>query len=344
MSKSLIQNCDPLFSLRIKKQFCDHFSINDKTLTDLDGFSSYVFRGQVDNQNVVLKISHSSRLDRSTIESELDFVQFLHSKNCAVANAIILPGANRVLAISDGEGHEFFGYCFEWVDGRCFEDVDKDEASLQQLGRALGTIHNASEEFTSGSAVIKRPSIHSNVDYQAADILPKSESDIIVAYNKLIEDIDRIPQVPHLYGLIHSDAHDGNLIQKANGDLVFIDFDDCEFHYFINDLAIMLYTFLPPDDTDPKVYTEFVFANLLKGYLAVRSTPAEHFQCFPLFLKFRAFMIHMLSAKLATLTAAPDKPEAIERRRKRIRSNFADLESLLSPNFQSIATMLRPKV
>lgn len=334
---SLIQHCQSLFTDEIKEQIYESFSIDPSTLKELEGFSSYVFRAHSEEHgDMVLKVSHSSRLSPAVIKSELDFVQFLAAQKCAVAKTLTRDKEPRFLALPDGAGHEFLAYGFEFIEGQCYEDIDKSEESLIELGRSLAHIHNASERFTQDHRVT-RPSLTNNVDYQARTILPQSEEAVVNAYEALLSEIQKIPESPEFYGLIHSDAHDGNLIQHKDRGLVFIDFDDCEFHYFLNDLAIMLYTFFPPEDCDDKAYTEFVFLSLLKGYLPTRPIPSAHFQFLPLFLKFRAFMIHMLSAKVAQLTGVVKNPEAAERRRKRILSNFEGLGSLLDHDFEMLA-------
>lgn len=337
---SLIQHCQSFFTDEIKEQIYESFSIIPSTIKELEGFSSYVFQAQSqEHGDMVLKVSHSSRLSPAFIKSELDFVQFLARQKCAVANTLVRDEKPRFLAVPDSAGHEFLAYGYEFIEGECYEDVEKSEESLIELGRSLAHIHNASERFTQGHSVT-RPSLTNNVDYQARSILPQSECAVINAYEDLLSEIQKIPESPEFYGLIHSDAHDGNLIQHKDRGLIFIDFDDCEFHYFLNDLAIMLYTFFPPENCDDKAYTEFVFLSLLRGYLPVRPTPSAHFQFLPLFLKFRAFMIHMLSAKVAQLTGVVKNPEAAERRRKRILSNFEDLGSLLDHDFDRLAGSL----
>ena len=327
---------DALFTETIKKQICQDFSIDRTTLRQKDGFCSYVFQAQVAQQWVALKVSHSSRIDCQTINSELDFVQYLHSNNLSIAAVAEFPGVDRLLVYPDGAGGQFFAYCFQWIDGTSFEDLEKDEQSLQTLGKTLAGIHRSSQEFVAKTPRIVRPSLNNNESYRAAKYLPENEKDIVHAFHKLMKNINEIPKSQQSFGLTHSDCHDGNILRTDNGDLFFIDFDDCEFHYFINDIAIMLYTFFPPDGTDPKGYTEFVFIQLMKGYFKIRPIPIQHFQFLPLFLKFRSFMIHILSAQIESLTGVQRNPALVERRRARFRNNFKDLDSLIRLDFEAL--------
>ena len=242
-----------------------------------------------------------------------------------------------ICTVSDGAGGYFFGYCYKFIPGLIFEDCIKDEDQIQKAGENLALLHNYSIQFSLENPEIHRSSLNDNDCYNFDKYLPENQRRVRDYFKKLLVEIHQIPKSSDCYGLTHGDCHDGNIILAANGELIFIDFDDCEFHYFLNDLAVMVYTFFPPEGFDKRGYNEFVFKNLIIGYFKARVIDPLQFKSFPLFLKFRAFMIHVLKAKMEKLGIFREAPAMLEERVKRFESNFECYDFLMSVDYVKMA-------
>lgn len=314
------------------------------SLVDYEGFASHVFKGRRHGRSVAMKLSHSSSHSRGAIEAELEFVRQLAAAGVQLAPALVEPdsGDRPVLhAIPDQRGGVFYAYGFEWIEGECFEDVEKTPEQLLAAGRNLGALHAVSAALNVQGRRLDRHGFEDNDDYDYRTYLPPRQRRVIRRMDQIMARVREQPRDAQRFGLIHSDCHDGNWIVDRHGRPRLIDFDDCEYHFFLYDIAIMVYTFLPPDEWQSRAWSVHVFRQLVKGYRQSRELDADEFAAFPLFLKFRALMIHVLLAKVARLTG--ERPDAVSERRRiaRFESNFEDLAELMDLDYVSLARSSR---
>lgn len=331
--------CDELYTPEVRAAIAERFRLEPEGLEEQEGFASYVYKGAAASGPVALKIAHSSLIGPEALAGELGFVAFLHERFVPVAPVHIAEGGAPVARVEDGAGGCFFGTCFAWVPGPLLEDIPKEPAVLRRVGEALGLLHNASEELAADGVSLSRPSVADNDSYDFDKHLPPEQTRVREVFRELLDRVHALPKTPASYGLTHSDCHDGNIIVDPGRGPVFIDFDDCEAHHYINDLAIMVYTFLPPEGAASGDYAAHVFRELVAGYLAARPTPPERFAQLPLFLKFRAFMIHVLCSQVAALTGIPCDPAALKKRVARFESGFEDLRCILEIDYAALAAL-----
>jgi Ser/Thr protein kinase RdoA (MazF antagonist) len=51
----------------------------------------------------------------------------------------------------------------------------------------------------------------------------------------------QLPTPPDAFGLIHQDAHTGNLFVDEHGQITLFDFDDCVYGHFVYDIAMVIF-------------------------------------------------------------------------------------------------------
>jgi Ser/Thr protein kinase RdoA (MazF antagonist) len=59
-------------------------------------------------------------------------------------------------------------------------------------------------------------------------------------WREYIHSLSKLPKDKEVYGLIHNDLHQGNFTYY-DGEISVFDFGDCEFNWFVQDIAISLY-------------------------------------------------------------------------------------------------------
>jgi len=57
----------------------------------------------------------------------------------------------------------------------------------------------------------------------------------------LLKQLRALPRSPQIYGMVHGDLHQSNYHRADDGALMAFDFDDCEHHHYVSDVAIPLY-------------------------------------------------------------------------------------------------------
>jgi Ser/Thr protein kinase RdoA (MazF antagonist) len=98
--------------------------------------------------------------------------------------------------------------------------------------------------------------------------------------------LERLPQAHTDYGLIHQDAHFGNLFLDGEGRITLFDFDDCCYSWYVNDIAIVLF-YAVLDQPDQQVFTQDFLFHFLQGYRREVDISASWLKEIPHFLKLR---------------------------------------------------------
>lgn len=141
------------------------------------------------------------------------------------------------------------------------------------------------------------------------------------------------------YGLIHNDLQANNLFLD-NGRLWVIDFDGCEYNWFIFDLATSLYFTLweRPVAQSNAAFAAFVLENILAGYAREYSIRAEWVERMPICLKrvemdnYVAILAYNQVTVQSSLEALPPKHRALlSRYRYNIEHDVPYIESAYNP-------------
>src|SRR5579875_3924573 len=202
-----------------------------------------------DRSRFVLRIHRPAYRTLDHINSELRFLRYLG--DCGVRVPQPMLTRNGRLAIeTDGR------YCdlLTWVPGDVVSaDSGLDAATVHELGRAAGLIHNASARFEPPTDfALPRWDADGMFTAAASPYRPLLDLDEILSTvdRKLFDDIaERTRAIfdaiagHHSYGIIHGDYILGNCHLNKFGNSwragVF-DFDDCGWGYYLYDLCPLL--------------------------------------------------------------------------------------------------------
>ena len=234
---------------RIKERYNDHilrlamqfFDIEDGHIRLLDGFESFILEFHRKGQSFILRIGHSLRRSENLIRGEVDWINYLYQGGASVAKAILTVDGELVAPVADGHGGHFLATAFEKAPGKPPNKDQWGEALVDRYGRLLGRMHALAKTYVPTDLAWKRPEWD---DPEMLDIgiwLPESESLVLDKYRNLKSHLDNLPRSRESYGLIHQDAHAGNLFVDDKGRITLFDFDDCTYSWFINDIAIVLF-------------------------------------------------------------------------------------------------------
>ena len=325
-----------LFSKEILSEAVRHFGMNGSDLRAHEGFCSHVYEGTASPGRVILKMSHSSRVRREALVSELQFVTHLHEFGVPVCEPLTAPG--EILEIPDQDGGVFFAYLYRHVEGEPFDVRKRSARHFESAGRALGLLHQAASHFEHRLHPARLSFLERKfLDFE--NILPPEEQDTRRCFRKIVRDLEALPVSCERYGMTHGDAHDGNLF-VSNGAAVVIDFDDVEPGFYLNDVAVFVDSVCDREGFEEPAWVEAVFTNFLRGYSEHRSVAPERWQVLPLFMKFRWIMNHCVFQMLRGHLVDED-PKLRARRDRRIemyRSDFARYDYLYGFDFVGAAS------
>jgi Ser/Thr protein kinase RdoA (MazF antagonist) len=98
--------------------------------------------------------------------------------------------------------------------------------------------------------------------------LPDSETGLKERFYEVCERLKGLRKGRDHYGLIHSDLHHRNFLVDQ-GEITVIDFDDMEYHWFVNDIAKTLYNEMFTFSVKPEerhTFAKYFLEYFIRGY------------------------------------------------------------------------------
>jgi Ser/Thr protein kinase RdoA (MazF antagonist) len=270
----------------ILREAMQRFGIDPGDIRLLDGFESFLYEFQRLGEHYVLRIGHSRRRSAALIQGEVDWIITLRSGGARVAGAVYSIQGRLVEAIDDRQGGQFLATAFEKAPGKPPWEVGWTPQGYQRYGELLGRMHALSRLYQPTHPRAYRPQWDDPLMLDVKANLPASEQVAVERFQACVETVRGLPKTPDWYGLIHFDAHAGNLFMDEKGELTLFDFDDCHYNWYANDIAIVWFYFLMGRDDQPDFLGEFL-REFLRGYRRENDFNLEWLTLMPLFMKMR---------------------------------------------------------
>lgn len=227
-------------------------------LERLDGFHNEVYLGRYNNKKIVVRVSKSKRRNINHVLSEMRFLDSLHEdvnrvKPFYISGRSVVEKGDRVIAF------------FEYVEGPKWNELEHNDEIIFEAGRQLARIHKSS--FECNICFMREDYKKHNDIHLFQKNYPDKEFE--KEYNDVIDLIESTTNNKD-YFLIHGDYLFSNIIY--NEGLTIIDFDDCEYGYYLYDIAVYMFYYLlggNPNDMNIPLNRER-FKVFIKGYRSVR--------------------------------------------------------------------------
>ncbi len=273
------------FNNDILEEIMKVYGIMADEIKVLDSFESFIYEFINDSGEYVLRISHSIRRNENLIQGEVEWINFLADNGISVARAISSQNGKLVEAIPDQMNGNFLATAFTKAKGsspwgRWTTDL------YERYGELIGSMHAKTNLFMPSQPDKKRPEWDDPIFDYVTSFLSENEFIIREKYQFICDHVNTIPKNNETYGLIHQDAHGGNLFIDENGQITLFDFDDCLYSWFINEIAIILF-YIVMGNSDIGKFTKEFMIHFLQGYLKHCSLNLDLLKEIPYFLKMR---------------------------------------------------------
>jgi Ser/Thr protein kinase RdoA (MazF antagonist) len=270
----------------ILQQVKQSYGIRGDDIRMLDGFESFIYEFDRESKSFILRIGHSLRRSENLIRGEVDWINYLHQGGASVSKAILTESGNLVAAVEDGQGGSFLATVFEKAPGKPPDKNQWGNTLYERYGCLIGRMHTLTKNYEPGDPAWIRPEWDDLVMLDVLAWIPESEPLVLEKYLDLKAHIDSLPKSRESYGLIHQDAHRGNLFVDEEGVITLFDFDDCTYSWFINDIAIVLF-YITLGKKDQTAFTKEFMTHFLDGYYQENQFEAAWLDEIPSFLKLR---------------------------------------------------------
>jgi amicoumacin kinase len=257
-------------------QILTHYHFQKHKLIMLGGYHNQVYSINHHEHEYVIRVTERMHRSYDELKGELEFVTYLRNQGVPVYSVIDLKKMTT-------NQNTYYITLFDKALGKRWYEMLLDDHIYFEAGKLLGKIHSKSKKL---KKVLHRKPFNQNHYIRNS----KFYLDKVIRKHleEVVELIEAIPKNQENYGLIHGDYHFANLIYGENN-LMVIDFDDCEYHFFIYDIAVYLfYYILGSDPTHINLETsKRVFCAFIKGYMLENSISLEMLEKLPLFLRLR---------------------------------------------------------
>jgi len=262
------------------------YGITPDAIRLLDGFESFIYEFDRPDGAYILRLGHSLRRSADLIRGEVDWINYLAAGGAAVARAILSTGGRLVEPIDDGQGGQFLATAFQRAPGGPPRRSQWGEPLYRRYGRLLGRMHALAQAYVLPNPAWKRPAWDDPTQLLGESQMPEREAVARDRYRRLVAYLAALPRDRAGYGMIHQDAHSGNLFVDADGTLTLFDFDDCVYGHFIYDLAMVLF-YAASMEKDPAAFTAGFMPPFLCGYREENRLDPAWLPELPHFLKLR---------------------------------------------------------
>ncbi|RYI28483.1 hypothetical protein EVU96_15070 [Bacillus infantis] len=248
------------------------------------GFHNEVFFDEKHNR--IIRISANGK-SADYVRQELQWMDFLHS------NGIPLSNPARQIELDDG----LVKACFEYVRGNPVDVTNPahwNEKNFKQFGRILGRMHALSKDYNIGNN--RRP-VWTKKNPDVFGIRDGMAGWLTEEYDRLMGALQQYKPSPDTFGLIHNDFHQGNFIVRETGEVVVIDFDECAFNWFAQDLAVLFYHACWQQDSfngEAEAFSRRFMHHVFSGYLSETELHPGTIAQIPVFLKLREIFLYQL--------------------------------------------------
>ncbi|MCY9578156.1 phosphotransferase enzyme family protein [Paenibacillus alvei] len=248
-------------------EVCDYIGCDRSELRQIGGYFHSVFEAAiVGSSPVIVKVYEYGTHHAERIQSEVEWVQYLHERGISVAPPVLLRGQ----LVHSLPTHFFTIY--EKALGQPIHHQNEqlwNERFFKDWGAALAQLHTAAEAYEGPSLI--RPHWHEHELYKKEDL--QVDPIVLAKWKECCRWMSEQPVTPAEYGLIHGDLHQNNLLVERNCPVI-IDFGDSEYHWYAYDVAIAIYhavsTVQAPEER--RNFAEQFYHALMEGYSRFRST------------------------------------------------------------------------
>ncbi len=274
---------------KVINEFAKRYDVPDGMLVSCGSFESFVYCFENQAGEFILKITHSSIKDKQQIASEIEFVEYMYSNGVPVSNIVKSKLGRMIEEIKADDGY-FYARCYVKAEGNRPTYEQWNTELFTKWGQTMGKMHKLSKNFNPSPNLYR---LHWN-ENERLRIIPQSQPEIVQSANKIISHLKSLPHSVNDYGIIHNDFHQGNFFISGNNLTVF-DFDDMEYSWYINDIAMVLYyaVYQNPYKILDTNYPEQFFNSFMDGYNKENHIDKSWYKQIPYFLKLRHIILYI---------------------------------------------------
>jgi Ser/Thr protein kinase RdoA (MazF antagonist) len=272
LSETMNASVEPLPSETLLRRCADNWRL--RNLVFIRKMENIVYACDSPSGKVFLRLTTPLRRTRPEIEAEVNWIEHLSKWGLKVPHLILDRTGNKIASFSEGKQH-YEAVVFGAIAGNHpSKERVADSKFLNTLGALIANMHLASEKYESSHQGMKREEWFEERGLRHALTAAESsrESTLRAKLQDAIAWMQKLPKTKENYGLVHADLGALNLlIEEDSSSIGIIDFDDSCYHWFVFDLAIVVFSMASRfEHATALPEEERWLADLVAGYRTVR--------------------------------------------------------------------------
>ncbi|MBS4197201.1 phosphotransferase enzyme family protein [Lederbergia citri] len=275
------------------KKVGNAFGLNSSLLTHIGGNVNKVYQYPAENGHPsrIVRLSNQNWRNEEEALAELHFMKYLFDNGVSVPKIFPSKAGKLVENVTGG----YHASMFAKAPGRIPTEDDWDENMFINWGRIVGQMHLLTKSYVPIPNV-KRRDWTEEPWMDMMRHLPNDEPIARQRATEMLNWLETLPKDTKNYGLVHCDLHGHNIFVTRDGAITAFDFDDCCYHWFAYDIAIILYSVILRYNRQDKMsdsideYVAWFLDWFLKGYQEVQSFEDWWLKAMPKLLSYRRLL------------------------------------------------------
>jgi len=251
-----------------------------------------IYEVAVDDTHYILRTSEYSEKKKNHVDFELNWMNYLSTE----INEIVKPIPSLKDNLYEVVDNEYIFCLLEKAEGN---PIEFNESLFFDIGSILGNMHRLTKEYSGNVVQPKFEWYNGWTTWPEYNIIIDEEIQLYI--NQFKRELFSLPKANDNYGIIHEDVHPGNFFVK-NGKIKLFDFDDCQFNWYICDIATSLYQIvqhkLPyylTNTNERNEFAEFFLKPFFKGYFEANDLDKYQFSKSNLLSKINLFINYRIA-------------------------------------------------
>lgn len=233
-----------------------------------------------------LRLTSPLRRSRAEIEAEIHWIEHLAKSGLSIPRIIPDKHGHKIISLNENE-YRFEAVVFSAISGEHpSEEIVISDKFLKTLGSLIAKMHLGSENYTHCHFKREEWNEERGIRHALTACETTQENELKTKFKNTITELENLPRTTKNYGLIHADLGALNLFIDDEG-ISIIDFDDSCYHWFVFDLAIVIFSMIGRFKHISIQQSEKKWlAALLEGYQTIRPLSNDEIEQIPQLIKF----------------------------------------------------------
>lgn len=226
---------------------------------------------------------------------EVSWTNYLFEHGTGVSAAIC--SFNNRLIVEGMFPEEKLVVLYKAAEGVHLSRSNWHASTIKEIGKMIGRMHLVTKKYERQQNILYLKNWHENEEYQFLKYIPENEKSIRDESQSILKQINELPQSKDTYGLLHGDIWLENVLVSDRSEITLIDFQDCEKHYYLYDLAVPIYSALEfsfSGNANIKDYGKSILHSIIEGYLQENYISDGMIEKMPLFFKLKEIFEYSL--------------------------------------------------